>query len=413
MESKVVVTGLGAVTPCGNSVDTLWDSLVNTRSGINKIQGFSSEEYGYKVYVAGQVKDLDEESRINKKVIRRNDNFVNYALYAAYEAIHQAKLNDGSIDLDRVGVIVGSGIGGVQGFVTNVMSLYHGNGTVSPFLIPRVITDMASGMISIEYGFSGPNYSISSACATGNHAILNAYHSIRRGEADAIVTGGTEGAISLLTVCGFASAQALSANPDPERACRPWDLNRDGFIIGEGAGIVVLETEESAKRRGVPIIAEIVGGGMSADAYHITAPHPEGKGAIISMNTAIQSARIKKEEITYINAHGTSTPLGDLAETKAIKGVFGEHAYNIAVNSTKSMTGHLIAAAGGVEAIACIKTLQTGIVHPTANLVDPDPECDLNYVPLKAQKHDVKYALSNSFGFGGHNCSLIFKKYEN
>lgn len=412
MSRKVVITGLGAVTPAGKSVDEMWNSLVSGENSIDYIQGFSPEEYGYKIYVTGQIKDFDPEKRLDKKTVRRNDPFVNYACYAASEAVHQAKLNDGSIDLQKVGVIVGSGIGGVQGFQTNVMSLYYGNKVVSPFLIPRVITDMASGMISIAYGFMGPNYSISSACATGNHAILNAYHCIQRGEADAIVTGGTEGAISLLTVCGFAAAQAITTNPDPRTACRPWDKNRDGFVIGEGAGILVLEAEESAKRRGVPILAEIVGGGMSADAYHITAPHPEGKGASYAMNQAIELSGIKKEDIGYVNAHGTSTPLGDLAETKAIKKVFEDHAYQLKISSTKSMTGHLIAAAGGIEAIACIKTLQTGVIHPTINLIESDPECDLDYVPLKFQKKDVRYALSNSFGFGGHNCSLLFKKYE-
>lgn len=411
MEKKVVITGLGAITPLGNTVQEFWDNVIEGNSGIDTLTKCAPWEKGIPAYIAGEIKNLDMNLFLDKKNIRRNDPFTWYGVAAAHEAIKDAQLlNNDNVDKERIGVVVGSGVGGIHGFQENV-KLMQKDMRISPFLIPQVITDTPSGLISIIHGFMGPNFSVSTACATANHSILNSFYTIQRGEADIMITGGCEGTLSDLTIGGFASAQALTTSKEKSASC-PWDIKRDGFVMAEGAGILVLESEESAKKRNVPILGEIVSGGMSADAFHVTAPHPEGKGAALAMSLAIKHAGINKEDIDYINAHGTSTPLGDIAETKALKKVFEDHAYKLKVNSTKSMLGHLLGAAAAVEAIVCVKSLQTGILHPTINLNNPDPECDLNYVPLKRISENIRYALNNSFGFGGHNCSLIFKKYD-
>ncbi|HOJ49887.1 MAG TPA: beta-ketoacyl-ACP synthase II [Spirochaetota bacterium] len=412
MNKRVVITGMGIISPLGNNINEYWENLINGKSGVGYITKFNPEEKGISVKIAAEVKNFNPEEYIDKKEIRRMDLFSQYAMAAASQAIKQAGLEESNVDKERVGVMVGSGIGGIQSFQENAIN-FHTKGRVSPFFIPMVITDMAAGLISIKYGFMGPNLSISTACATSNHSILEAYYAIKRGDVDIMITGGAEAAIMDLAISGFSVAQALSRrNDEPTKASRPWDKNRDGFVMGEGAGIFVIESEESAKKRGAKILAEILGGGMSADAYHMTAPHPEGKGAALCMTAALKSAGLKPEDIQYVNAHGTSTELGDIAETNAIKVAFGKHAYSLKVNSTKSMIGHLLGAAGAAEAVACVMTLITGKVHPTINLDEQDPACDLDYVPNKAIDYDVKYALSNGFGFGGHNCSLVFGRYS-
>lgn len=412
MSGKVVITGMGVISPLGNTVESYWNALLEGKNGIKTISSFNPTEYELPVSIAAEVTDFDPNDYIDKKKSRRMDRFAQFAMSAAKQAIEQAKLEESALDKERVGVLVGSGIGGIHAFLDNALK-YDSKRRVSPFFIPMLITDMASGLISMEYGYMGPNYSISTACATGNHSLLESYHVIKRGEADIMIAGGTEGTIMPLTLAAFSTAQALSRRNDaPDKASRPFDKDRDGFVMGEGAGVLVLESEESAKKRGATIIAEFIGGGMSSDAYHMTAPHPEGKGAALAMNNAIKFSGLKKEDIQLLNAHGTSTGLGDIAETKSIKLAFGEHSKNLKVNSTKSMIGHLLGAAGGVEAIASISALVKGKVHPTVNLENPDPECDLDYVPLKAIDLDVKYALSNGFGFGGHNCSVILGRYD-
>ena len=412
MKKRVVITGMGIISPLGNNINEYWNNLLAGKSGVGHITHFNPDEKGLSVKIGAEVKNFNPEEYMDKKLARRMDLFCQYAMAAAKQAVKQAGLEETNVDKERVGVIVGSGIGGIISFQENTLN-FHTKGKVSPFFIPMVITDMASGLISIEYGFMGPNMSISTACATSNHSILESYHIIQRGEADIMITGGAEAAVMELAVCGFSIAQALSRrNDEPQKASRPWDKDRDGFVIGEGAGVFVIESEESAKKRGAKIIAEIVGGGMSADAHHMTAPHPEGKGAALCMTAALKSASLEPKDIQYINAHGTSTELGDVAETNAIKLAFGKHAYSIKVNSTKSMIGHLLGAAGAAEGIACVMSIVDGKLHPTINLDNPDPQCDLDYVPNKAIDYDVKYALSNGFGFGGHNCSIIFGRYE-
>ncbi|HCL57829.1 MAG TPA: beta-ketoacyl-[acyl-carrier-protein] synthase II [Spirochaetia bacterium] len=414
MSKRVVVTGMGIISPLGHTIDEYWKNILAGKSGVARISKFDPDAANLSVKIAAEVRNFNPEDYIDKKQIKRMDVFTQFALAGVKEALAQSKLieQDASLDKERIGVLVGSGIGGIQSFTENIKN-YLAKGRISPFFIPLIITDMASGLISIEYGYMGPNYSISTACATSNHSILNAFNLIRNGEADIMVTGGSEGSVMDLTVCAFSTAQALSKRNDaPEKASRPWDKDRDGFILGEGAGILVIESEESAKKRGVKILAEIMGGGMSADAYHMTAPHPEGKGAALCMKNALKMSGLKTTDIQHVNAHGTSTELGDIAETNAVKLVFGDHAKKLKVNSTKSMTGHLLGAAGAVEAIACIKGLQEGKIHGTMNLDNQDEQCDLDYVPNKAIDYDVKYSLSNSFGFGGHNCSLIFGRYD-
>jgi 3-oxoacyl-[acyl-carrier-protein] synthase II len=412
MSKKVVITGMGVISPLGNTVDEYWENLKAGKSGVGYISKFNPEEVEIPVRIAAEVKNFNAEDYIDKKLTRRMDQFSHFAMAAAKQAIEQAGIETDKVDKERVGVLVGSGIGGMQTFQQNVLN-FEKKRRVSPFFIPMIITDMSSGLISIEYGFMGPNLSISTACATANHSLLESYHMIKRGDADIMVAGGTEAAMMDLAIAAFSVAQALSRrNDEPQRASRPWDKERDGFVMGEGAGVLVIESEESAKKRGATILAELMGGGMSADAYHMTAPHPEGRGAALCMENALKCSGLKKEDIQHINAHGTSTELGDIAETDSIKRVFGDHAYKLKVNSTKSMTGHLLGAAGGVEAIASIKGIMEGKIHPTINLENPDPQCDLDYVPNKVIDYDVKYALSNGFGFGGHNCSLIFGRYD-
>ena len=416
MESKrVVVTGLGAITPIGKTLSEYWEGLVKGRNGAGEITRFDSSLY--KTHFACEVKDYDPENYFEKKNVRKYDNFAQFALIAADEAIAEAGINAGNFDLDEVGVIMTSGIGGVNHLYNEMVEHLQGDGTprFSPFLITKMIINMPGGVISIKYGFRGPNFATVSACASSTHAIIDAFNHIRLGKCQAVVAGGAGAAIGQLGIGGFNSMKALSTrNDDPLTASRPFDLNRDGFVMGEGAGCLVLEEYEHAVARGAKIYAEMVGGGESADAYHITAPHPEGDGGVLSMQRALKDAGISPEAIDHINAHGTSTPMGDLAEVLAIQKVFGEHAYNISINSTKSMTGHLLGGAGAVEAIASVLALKNGIIPPTINHFDDDPNIDsrFDFTFNKAKKRDINYALSNSFGFGGQNATVIFKKFQ-
>ncbi|GEO25158.1 3-oxoacyl-[acyl-carrier-protein] synthase 2 [Alicyclobacillus acidoterrestris] len=412
MTRRVVVTGLGVVTPVGNDVPTFWESLLSGKSGIREIDRFDTTDYPTKI--AGLVTDFQPERYIDKKEIRHMDLFTQYAVCAAHEAVEHSGLQITDENRDRIGVYIGSGIGGIGTTLSNYrVLLERGPKRVSPFLVPMMISDMAAGQVSIDFGLRGPNSAPVSACATGSHAIGDAFKLIQRGAADAMVAGGAEAAVVDIALAGFSNMKALSTrNDDPTRASRPFDKDRDGFVMGEGAGILVLEDLEFAQRRGANILAEIVGYGMSGDAYHVTAPAPDGDGAVRVMSAAIADAGIELTDIDYINAHGTSTEFNDRIETLAVKRLFGEHAYKLAMSSIKSMTGHLLGAAGGVEGVACVLTLKNGIIPPTTNYETPDPECDLDYVPNTARKCDVRYVMSNSFGFGGHNAALIFKKYE-
>ncbi|MEK6796654.1 MAG: beta-ketoacyl-ACP synthase II [Spirochaetota bacterium] len=415
-ERKVVITGMGLTCPVGNSVDESWNNLINGVSGIDEIKSnFNPKEQGYPVYIAGELKNFSDEGLMaDKKMIRRLDKFIKYALFAARDAMKDSGVTVEG-DPTRYGVLIGSGIGGLWTFSKEHENLIaRGHRAVGPFLIPMLITNMVPGLVSIEYGFEGPNFSISTACATSNHSIGEAMHIIKRGEADVMLTGGSEAAILPIGLSGFCSLRALSTRNDaPTKASRPFDKDRDGFVMGEGAGVLVLEELDHAKKRGAKIYAEVVGCGMTSDGHHITEPREDGMGAGKSMIFAMQQAKINPEDVGYVNAHGTSTPKGDPGETKAIKGALKDHAKKVKISSTKSMSGHLLGAAGGLEAIVCVKTLQTGIIHPTINLENPDPECDLDYVPNKAQEvKGIKYALSNSFGFGGHNATLALKKFE-
>ena len=417
MESKrVVVTGLGAITPIGNTVKDFWEGLVNGKNGACEITRFDSALY--KTHFACEVKGYNPDDFFDKKTARKYDLFAQFDIVAADEAIADSGITPENTDFDEVGVILTSGIGGVNHFFNEMKEFFvNGDGTprFSPFLITKMIANMPGGVISIKYGFRGPNFATVSACASSAHAIMAAFDYIRYGKCDVIVAGGAGAAIGECGIGGFNSMHALSTrNDDFMTASRPFDLNRDGFVMGEGAGSLVLEEYEHAKARGAKIYAEIVGGGASADAYHITAPHPEGKGGILSMQRALKDAGIAPEAIDHINTHGTSTPAGDVAEPIAIKEVFGEHAYNISINSTKSMTGHLLGGAGAVEAIACVLALKNGIIPPTINHFDDDPQIDsrLDFTFHKARKRDINYALSNSFGFGGQNATLIFKKIQ-
>lgn len=413
MRRRVVVTGLGAVTPLGNDVPTFWEAVLAGRSGIGPIEQFDASDLD--VRIAGEVKDFDPVALLGRREARRSDRCTQFALEAARQAVEDAELRfDGATSKDGAGVVIGTGIGGVLTLLENYDSLQaHGPRRVSPFMVPMMMPNAAAAAVAIRYGLRGPNVCIASACATGSHAIGEAAEMIRRGDADVIIAGGSEAAIHPLSVAGFKNMGALSTRNDaPERASRPFDAERDGFVIGEGAGVVVLEALEHAQSRGAQIYAELVGYGATADAFHVTAPDESGAGAAAAMDRALRDAGLPPEAVDYINAHGTSTPLNDRIETQAIRTVFGPHADRLAVSSTKSMIGHLMGAAGAVEAIACIKSLETGWVHPTINYEHPDPDCDLDYVPNKARRLDPHVALSNSFGFGGHNGCLVFRRWE-
>lgn len=411
MKHRVVVTGMGVVTSLGSDLPTLWNNLLAGKSGISQIEAFDTSDYTTKI--AAEIKDFDPSVYIDKKELRKMDRFVQFGVAASKMAVEDAGLRIGeNADPEKVGVVVGSGIGGLGTWEDqHTILMNKGPRRVSPFFIPMMIANMASGQISMITGAKGPNTAAVSACATGTHSIGDSFKMIQRGDADVMICGGAEATIRPIGMAGFCSMRAMSTrNEEPEKASRPFDIDRDGFVMGEGSGVMVLESLEHAKARGARIYAEVIGYGMSGDAYDMVEPDPEG--AARSMNKALKDAGIAPEEIDYINAHGTSTPVGDKSETTAIKKVFGEHAYKLAVSSTKSMTGHLLGAAGGVEAVIVGLTLQNGVIPPTANLDNQDPELDLDFVPNKPREADVKVALSNSFGFGGHNATIILRKYE-
>ncbi|WP_339606052.1 beta-ketoacyl-ACP synthase II [uncultured Roseivirga sp.] len=412
---RVVVTGLGALTPLGNNLDTYWDNLIKGVSGAGPITRFNPEKF--KTQFACEVKDYDPLNYFDRKEVRKMDLFTQFAMIAATEAFEHSGLDLASIDLSKAGVIWGSGIGGLKTFQDEVMSFAQGDGTprFNPFFIPKMIADISSGMISMKYGFRGPNFVTVSACASATNAMIDAMTYIKLGKAKVMITGGSEASVTEAGMGGFNSMKALSErNDSPQTASRPFDKDRDGFVLGEGAGALILEEYEHAKARGAKIYAEIVGGGMSADAYHITAPHPEGLGATSVMINALEDAEMQPEEIDYINVHGTSTPLGDMSEVIAIEKVFGEHAYNLNISSTKSMTGHLLGAAGAIEAIAAIKSIEHQIVPPTINHFTDDDQFNpkLNFTFNKAQERTINACLSNTFGFGGHNTSVVFRKLD-
>ncbi len=412
---RVVVTGLGALTPIGNTKDEYWDGLINGRSGAAPITYFDTEKF--KTKFACEVKNFNATDFLDRKEARKMDRFTQYAMVASDEAIADAKLDLDKVNKLRVGVIWGAGIGGLETFQEEVLNFSRGDGTprFNPFFIPKMIADIAPGNISIKNGFMGPNYTTVSACASSANAMIDALNYIRLGHSDVIVTGGSEAAVTIAGMGGFNAMHALSTrNDSPETASRPFDATRDGFVLGEGAGAIILEDYEHAKARGAKIYAEVVGGGLSSDAHHMTAPHPEGIGVMAVMKNCLENAGMKPEEVDHINTHGTSTPLGDVAELKAISEVFGDHAANININSTKSMTGHLLGAAGAIESIASILSIEHGIVPPTINheVVDETIDPKLNLTLNKAQKRDVKVAMSNTFGFGGHNACVLFKKID-
>lgn len=406
MKTRVVVTGMGVVSPIGNNLTDFWESLKIGKNGISDISYFDTEKFDVKI--AGEC-NLDLNLHFNRKELNKLDRFSIYAIVAAKQAIEQSCLLKSNIDKDRVGVIVGSGIGGIATFEKQYKKLLKSPRFVSPFFIPSMISDIAPGHISIKYGFRGPNYSVVSACATSNHAFGDAFKMIQSGLADVIIAGGCEAAITEMSIAGFSNMKALSKNNDINTASRPFDKKRDGFVMGEGAGILVLESYEHATKRKANILAEIAGYGASGDAFHITSPDPEGKGAKLAILNALKDAKIKEDDIQYINAHGTSTPYNDKVESKVIKEVFKNNYKNIFVNSTKSMTGHLLGAAGGIEAVATILSMKNNFLHPTINYTNPDPDCNLNYIPNKGISAKVNYALSNNFGFGGHNSVIVFK----
>lgn len=408
---RVVVTGLGAVTPLGLDVETTWKGIIEGKSGIGPLTRVNAEEYPAKV--AAQINDFNPESFMDRKDARKMDRFTQYAVASALMAVEDAKLTITDENAHRIGVWIGSGIGGMETFEEQYEIFQkRGYRRVSPFFVPMLIPDMATGQVSITLGAKGFNSCTVTACATGTNSIGDAFKVIQRGDADAMITGGAEAPITKMSVAGFCANTALSTNPDPNTASRPFDKNRDGFVIGEGAGIIVLEELEHALARGAKIYAEIVGYGATGDAYHITAPAPGGEGGARAMKMAINDAGLNIEEIDYINAHGTSTEYNDKFETLAVKEVFGVHAYKLAISSTKSMTGHLLGAAGGVEAIFTVLAMKDSILPPTINYETADPECDLDYVPNKARQKEIKAAMSNSLGFGGHNATIVFKKYE-
>lgn len=412
---RVVVTGLGALTPIGNNVEEYWNGLINGVSGAAPITHFDASQF--KTRFACEVKNFDVTQFIDRKEARKMDKFTQYAMVSTEEAIKDSNLDLEKINKDRAGVIWGAGIGGLETFQNEVINYAKGDGTprFNPFFIPKMIADIAPGQISIKYGFRGPNFATVSACASSSNAIIDALNYIRLGYADVMISGGSEATVAIAGIGGFNALQALSTrNDDPATASRPFDKDRDGFVSGEGSGTLILEEYEHAKARGAKIYAEVAGGGLSADAYHITAPHPDGLGAKNVMLNCLKNAGLKPEDVDAINMHGTSTPLGDIAESKAIVDVFGEHAYTLNINSTKSMTGHLLGAAGAVEAIASILAIKNGIVPPTINHFTDDDQIDsrLNFTFNKAQKRDVKVAMSNTFGFGGHNACVLFKKLD-
>jgi 3-oxoacyl-[acyl-carrier-protein] synthase II len=413
-ERRVVVTGMGVTTPMGNDTTTFWNNLKQGVSGVDRIAAFDTTDYACKI--AAEVRDFAPAKYFkNPKEVRRTDRYTQLAMAASKMAYDDAGLTLDGIDTVRFGVILGSGIGGLKTLEDQHSILMNkGPDRVSPFMIPMMISNMASGLVSMEYGLRGPNFATVSACATACHAIGEAWRMIVYDEADAFLAGGSEAAVIPLGIAGFAAMKALSLrNDDPKAASRPWDRERDGFVMGEGAGVLVLEELEHARKRGATIYTEIAGYGLSADAYHITSPLPEGEGATRCMQMALDKAKINKDEVDYINAHGTSTGLGDVCETRAIKAVFGDHAHNgLSVSSTKSMTGHLLGAAGAVETVACIMAIRDSIVPPTINLDHPEDGCDLDYTPHKAKERKVKVAMNNSFGFGGHNATLVVKAFE-
>jgi 3-oxoacyl-[acyl-carrier-protein] synthase II len=412
-ERRIVITGMGAVTPLGLDVETSWANLLAGKSGAQLVTTFDTSKYDCRF--ACTVKDFEPKKYFfNEKDARRADRYSQLAMASAKEAVRHAGLDANALDLDRVGVLVGSGIGGLQALgEQDAILLSKGPGRISPFMIPMMIANMAGGLISMEFGFAGPNFAVVTACATSNNSIGEAWRLIRDDEADVILAGGSEAACVPLGLGGFGAMRALSTrNDEPERASRPFDRDRDGFVLGEGAGVVIVEELEHAKKRGANILAELTGYGLSSDAYHMTSPPPGGTGAVKAMQHTLKRAKLSADKIDYINAHGTSTPVGDVAETEAIKTVFGAEAKRVAVSSTKSMTGHLLGAAGAAELIFCIKAIEQGIIPPTINLDNPDPNCDLDYVPHKAREQRVDVAMSNSFGFGGHNATVLVRRFE-
>jgi len=412
MTDRVVVTGIGLVTPVGSDRKSTWDSLMAGKSGIDYISLFDAE--GFTSRIAAEVDGFDGAALLGRKEAKRLDRFSQFAAVASLEAIEDAGIDMATEDPDRVGVLIGSGVGGIITITEqhNVM-LNKGPKRVSPFLVPMMLGDMASGQVSMMIGAKGPNFSTVSACATGADSIGEALEMIRRGRADVVIAGGTEAAVCEIGVAGFNSCMALSTrNDDPQGASRPFDSGRDGFVLGEGAGVLVLESIEHAEKRGANVLAELAGYGASSDSHHVTQPHPEGEGAARAMKWALDDASLQPEDVVYINAHGTSTPMNDKFETIAMKRMFGDHAYKLAISSTKSMTGHLLGAAGGIEAAFSVLAVKEGAIPPTINLENPDPDCDLNYTPNKAVKQEVEVAMSNVFGFGGHNASLIFKSFQ-
>ncbi|MBB5174828.1 beta-ketoacyl-ACP synthase II [Texcoconibacillus texcoconensis] len=410
-KNRVVVTGMGAVTPLGNHVDTTWEQVLKGQSGVGEVTHFDASEFP--TQIAAELKDFDPGQFMDKRDARKMDRFTQYAVAGAKMALEDADLTIDESNAERVGVWIGSGIGGMETFETQFRNYEKkGHRRVSPFFVPMLIPDMASGQVSISTGAKGINSCSVTACASGANSIGDAYKVIERGDADAMITGGAEAPITEISFAGFTSAKALSTNDDQKTASRPFDKNRDGFVMGEGSGILILESLESAKKRGATIYAEIVGYGATGDAYHVTAPAPEGEGAVRAMKEALKDAEISLEDVEYINAHGTSTEYNDKYETRAVKTVFGDHAYNLAMSSTKSMTGHLLGAAGAVEAIFSIRAINEGILPATINYETPDEDCDLDYVANAAREQNVNVTLSNSLGFGGHNVSLIFKRFS-
>lgn len=409
---RVVITGIGALTPVGKTAPDFWNGLISGKSGVRPIEHFDTSDLPTKF--AGQIENYDSNDYFDRKEARRLDPVTQYAVISSDEAIEDSGIDLEKINKDRVAVLIGTGIGGMQTFYEQSVSLHEsGARGVNPFFIPMLIPDMPAGQVSIKYGFRGPNFCAVSACATGSHNIGLAFDSIRYGQADMALCGGTESPVWRIGVAGFSSMRALSRrNEEPEKASRPFDKDRDGFVLGEGSAMFFLESLESALNRGARIYGEIAGYGFSADAHHITAPDPDGNGVLLALNNALDMAGITPEDVEHINMHGTSTPLGDIAETNSIKKVFGDHAYNINLNSTKSMTGHMLGAAGAAESIAALLAIYHSMIPPTINQDNPDPECDLNYTPNKPVERDINYALNNAFGFGGHNTTLVFKKFE-
>lgn len=410
MSKRVVVTGLGVISPIGLTVNDFWENLCKGRSGVRAVDRFRD----FSTWIAGTVEGFEPEKYMDKRDIKKTDSYTHYANAAAVMAVEDARLDLEREDRERIGVIVGSGIGGLDTIEKQFQILLEkGPRRVSPFLVPMLIANMATGYISIHYGLKGPNITPVTACATGTHAIGEAFRHLQRGDADIMIAGGAEAPLTAIAFAGFCAARALSGrNGEPQKASRPFDRQRDGFVMGEGAGIVVLETREHALSRGAPIYAELAGYGLSGDGYHITAPDPEGRGAYLCMERALKDAALSPAAVDYINAHGTSTPLNDRVETLAIKNLFGEHAYRLAVSSTKSMIGHLLGAAGGVELVATLLTMRHGIIPPTINQEEADPDCDLNYIPNQACSREIDAAISNSFGFGGTNACLVVRRYS-